>query len=223
MSLPKQISRRQFIIGTAGVGVLALGGATVAAMRQPTIDLGEFDCAQAVNKQDKVLIAYASRFGSTAGVATAMAQTLCQNGIAADARFVANVTNLSEYRAVIVGSPVISDVWTQEAINFVQSNKSVLSQRSVAYFLTCMTLGLTDRAEARQKIAGVLDAVENQIPEVKPIDKGLFAGALDYNKMSYFMQMLYRAFAEDTTSGDFRNWQAIRVWTETLGPKLLKS
>lgn len=219
MTQPK-LTRRQFIIGTAGASILALGGGAVAAMRQPTIEMGEFSAPQA-NAQGKVLVAYASRYGSTAGVATAIAQTLSQKGIAADAKFVAHVTNLSEYRAVIVGSPVISSVWAQEAINFVQANKSELSQKPVAYFLTCMTLGLTNQPEARQKIASVLEAVEKQIPDVKPLDKGLFAGALDYNKMSLFMQLLYRAFAEDTTSGDFRNWQAIRTWAEMIGPKLV--
>ncbi len=223
MSQQKRISRRQFIIGAAGVSVAACAGVSFLAAQQPPIEFNELSCGQAVNEQGKVLVAYTSQYGSTAGVAVAIAQTLCQGGVAADARFVANVNDLSAYRAVVVGSPVISEAWMPEAVTFVETNRGLLSKLPVAYFLTCMTLGLTDKPEEKQKIAGVLAAVEKQIPEVIPVDKGLFAGALDYNKMSYFMQVMYRVFSEDVTSGDFRNWDAIRTWSETLRPKLLEN
>jgi menaquinone-dependent protoporphyrinogen oxidase len=217
MNQPKKISRRQFLILSAA----ALGGAVWAVAQQPTIEMDEFACAQTTNPQDKILIAYGSRYGSTAEVAAAIAQTLCKKGITADAKHITNITNLSDYRAVIIGAPVISGEWMPEMVEFIQANRSVLSQMPVAYFLTCMTLGLTHQPEARERIAAVLDAVEKQIPEVKPQDKALFAGALDYGKMSVAMQMMYRAFAEDGTSGDFRDWNAIHDWAESIGSRLL--
>ncbi len=153
--------------------------------------------------------------------AAAIAQTLCKAGVATDAKHIASVTDLSTYDAVIIGALVNSDEWMPEVVEFVGANRTQLSQMPVAYFLTCMTLGLTDQPEAREKIAAVLDAVEKQIPEVKPLEKGLFAGALDYSKMSVAMQMMYRAFAEDGTSGDFRDWDAIRAWAGNIGTRLL--
>jgi menaquinone-dependent protoporphyrinogen oxidase len=168
-----------------------------------------------------VLVTYASQFGSTGGVAAAIARTLCEDGVGAEARLVTNVTDLSAYRAVIVGAPVHSDAWMSEAVTFVETNQTLLSQLPVAYFLTCMTLGLTNQPEARQKMAGVLEKVQNQVPDVIPLGKGLFAGALDYSKMSYAMRMMYQAFAEYDTDGDFRDWNAIRAWTDAVRPKLL--
>ncbi|MFZ5909559.1 MAG: flavodoxin domain-containing protein [Chloroflexota bacterium] len=218
MSQSKRFGRRDFLI----LGAATLGGAAWAALRQPAIEMDEYVCGLAANSQGKILVTYTSRYGSTVGVASVIAETLCKTGMAADARHITSVTDLSAYSAAIIGSPVNSDEWMPEAVEFVQANRSRLSQMPVAYFLTCMTLGLTDQPEAREKIAGVLQAVETQIPEVKPLEKGLFAGALDYNKMSVAMQMIYRAFAEDGTSGDFRNWDAIRAWAEATGYKLLE-
>jgi len=223
VSEQKGISRRQFIIGAVGAGAALVGGAAFMAAQQPAIEFSEFQCDQAASSPGKVLVAYTSQYGATAGVAAAIAQTLCQSGVAADAKLVANVNDLSAYRAVIVGSPVISEAWMPEAVSFVESNRSLLRGLPVAYFLTCMTLALMDEPAERQKIAGVLTAVEQQIPEVKPVEKGLFAGALDYNKMSYFMRVMYRVFSEDDTAGDFRNWEAIRAWSETLKPRLVEN
>jgi len=217
MSQTKKISRRQFLILSAA----ALGGAVWAVARQPTIEMDEFACSQIKNPEDKILVAYGSRYGATAGVAAAIAETLCKTGVAADAKHIASVTDLSAYDAVIIGAPVNSDEWMPEVVEFVGANRAQLSQMPVTYFLTCMTLGLTNQPEAREKIAAVLEAVEKQIPEVKPIDKGLFAGALDYSKMSVAMQMMYRAFAEDGTSGDYRDWNAIRDWAGNIGKRLL--
>lgn len=221
MSQQKRISRRQFLIGAAGVSILTCGGTGVLALRQPPIEFSELNCDQVASDQGKVLVTYASQFGSTGGVAAAIAQTLCEGGVAAEVRFVTNVTDPSAYRAVIVGAPVHSDEWMPEAVTFVETNRNLLSQLPVAYFLTCMTLGLTNQPEARQKIAGVLEKVQKQVPEVTPVDKGLFAGALDYSKMSYFMRVMYQVFAEDDTDGDFRDWNAIRAWTDAVRPKLL--
>lgn len=221
MSQQKRISRRQFLIGAAGVSILACGGASALALRQPPLEFSELGCDQAASDQGKVLVTYASQFGSTGGVAAAIARTLCENGVAAEARLITNVTDPSAYRAVIVGAPVHSDAWMSEAVTFVETHRTLLSQLPVAYFLTCMALGLTNQPEVRQKMAGVLEKVQKQVPDVTPVDKGLFAGAVDFSKMSYFMRVMYQIFAEDDTEGDFRDWNAIRAWTDAVRPKLL--
>jgi menaquinone-dependent protoporphyrinogen oxidase len=223
MSHQKGISRRHFLIGAAGLGVAACGGVGFLAAQQPVITFNEFSCGEAANNQKKVLVTYASQFGSTGEVAAAMAQTLCESGLAATVKLVTNVNDLSPYRAVIVGAPVHADEWMSDALNFVQTNRTLLSKRPVAYFLTCMTLGSTEQPGPRQKIAGVLEKVQADIPEVIPVDKGLFAGALDYSRMSYFLRGMYQGFAEDDTAGDFRDWEAIRAWTKLVGPKLLET
>ena len=95
-----------------------------------------------------------------------------------------------------------------------------MSSVPVAYFLTCMTLGRTQQPEARARIAEVFTPVRSQAPDVQPIDVGLFAGALDFGRMSLANQLMYRAFAEDSTEGDYRDWNAIRAWAASIQPRL---
>lgn len=220
MSTQKGISRRQFLIGAAGASVAMVGGAAVLAGRQPDIHFDEYTSTTADSQPGKVLVAYGSQYGSTSGVAAEIAKTLCASGIAADAYSIANAPDLSLYSAVILGAPVISDKWMPNMVRFIEANRSRLQTVPTAYFLTCMTLGLTQSADAQQKVAGVLAAVETQYPEVKPIARGLFPGALDYNKMSYLMRWMYQAFAEDDSSGDFRDWNAIRAWAKDVSISL---
>jgi menaquinone-dependent protoporphyrinogen oxidase len=222
MSQQKRMTRRQFLIGAAGVSVLACSGAGILAAQQPSVGFSESRCGSVTNERRRVLVTYASRYGSTGGVAAAIAQTLCEAGMAVDVRLVTNVDDLSSYRAVIVGSPVHSDEWMPEAITFVNTNRNLLSELPVAYFLTCITLGLDPRPEGRQRMAEVLERVQEQIPEVQPMDQGLFAGVVDFGNMSDLIQRLHRACGGAGMIGfDFRDWDAIRTWAETVGATLL--
>ena len=223
MSQQKRVSRRRFLIGAgaAGLGLVACGGAGALAIREPHIEFGELSCGQETSDQGKVLVTYASQFGSTGEVAAEIAQALCGRGLAVDVMQVSHVHNLSPYRAVIVGAPVHSNEWLPEAVEFINANRDSLSNLPVAYFLTCMTLGLSDRPEDKRKITGVLEQVQRDIPNVVPVSKGLFAGALDLSRMSFAYRMIYQLVSPNHTVGDFRDWAAIRAWSETVGSELL--
>ncbi len=220
--IPKKgTSRRHFLIGIAGFGLAACAGVGILSAQEPRLEFSELSYSSAADDR-RVLVTYASQFGSTGEVATAIAQTLCATGIAVDVKLVTHVNDPSLYRAVIVGAPVHSSKWMPEAVDFVRTNRDSLNKLPVAYFLTCMTLGLTDRPEERQRIAGILEKVQTDIPDVTPISKGLFAGALDYGKMSFVYRMIYQILAPDHRTGDFRDWAAIRVWAGAVGPRLVK-
>ena len=222
MSHKQTITRRQFLTGAVGTTVVACSGLAVLAGRQPAIEFARSSCGAAAGNGDKVLVAYASQYGSTSEVAAAIGQVFCESGLVVDVETVANIHDLTPYQAVILGSPIQSEAWKPEAVAFIEMHRAALSHVPVAYFLTCMTLGLADDSpEVRHRVAGYLDPVREQIPEVQPVDVGLFAGALDYSKMSYAMQTLYRVFAEDDTDGDYRDWDAIRAWAKGIQPKLI--
>lgn len=208
-----RISRRQFLIGAAGVGLVSISGAAAVALHQPPIT---FETAGCPTNGMPVLVAYASQYGTTGGVAAHIADPLCLRGIPAVSRRVNDITDLSGYRAVVLGGPIIAEHWIDTASGFVETHRQQLREVPVAYFLTCMALALDDTPTTRQQTAGVLAEVQQQFPEVQPVAQGLFAGALDYSKMSYVTQTLYRTFSPDVTSGDFRNWDAIAAWAQSL-------
>jgi menaquinone-dependent protoporphyrinogen oxidase len=219
-----KISRRRFmaLAGTAavaGTAALACGGLAVLGGDQPEIEFVEPSCGSKDDAQGKVLVAYASQYGSTGGVADAIAQALCEGGMATDVKLVTHVDDLSEYRAVVVGSPVQDDAWMDDAIGFVETNRDALSQVPVAYFLTCMTLGLDPQPGGRERMARVLEHVQEQIPEVTPVDEGLFAGTIPVGYLSPVLGGMYQVlgYQEGDFQGiDFRDWDAVRTWAQGL-------
>jgi len=77
----------------------------------------------------KVLVAYASKNGSTAEIAEAIAQTLRQAGSSADCAEAGEVTSLEPYDAVVLGSAVYIKRWRADAKRFLRKYATQLAQR----------------------------------------------------------------------------------------------
>lgn len=215
MSASNKISRRKFlkIAGvTLAASSLACCGAGALATLPPQINLAETH-AEGANAMKKVLVAYASKAGSTAGVAEAIGQTISATGAAVDVLQMKHVKDLSAYQAVILGSAIRMGQWLPEAVKFVEANQAALRQAPLAYFLVCMTLK-DDTAENRSTVSAYLDPVR-KIVEPKAV--GTFAGQMDYSKLSFLERILISQFIK-TPEGDFRNWDAIRAWAAEALP-----
>lgn len=212
------LSRRQFLVGAAGISVVAIGGTGIWAVRQP--ELSFIENSYSGDGNQRVLVAYASQYGSTGGIADAIAQALNEGGATADVHRITETLDATGYDAAIIGAPVISSEWMPDAADFVARNRNALSSIPTATFLTCMELALNPNVEESQaKMVAVLEkAVASHI---QPVEYGLFAGAVDYSKMAPAMQMLYRLFSEDDTEGDFRDFSAVRAWADMIAPRLL--
>lgn len=168
---------------------------------------------------NKILVTYASRNGATAGVAEAIGKTLAESGTEVDVRPMTDVIDLTPYRAVVAGSAIQSQQWLPEAMQFMRTNQAVLAQKPFAAFLVCMTMALKNE-NYRQ---GVTDWLQPVRALVKPLHEGYFAGKLEINKIPSFsnrlkfrISILFGVWKE----GDHRDWNAIRVWAESLKPVL---
>ncbi len=167
----------------------------------------------------KILVAYASRTGTTAGVAEVIGQVLAADGTAVDVRPVAEVNNLSPYSAIVVGSAIQGAEWLPEAMQFIRDHQRELAARPFAAFLVCMTLAMTNRDyhdEVARWLQPVCDLVE-------PVSMGLFAGALDISKVPTLRARLNFRISVRLglwSEGDHRDWAEIRAWAEELRPLL---
>lgn len=169
----------------------------------------------------KILVTYATRTGSTIGVAEAIAKTLREHDFEADVFPMQEVTDLASYRAVIAGSAIQNRQWLPEAVQFVQTHRVELSQRSFAMFAVCMTLAMKNGKRYRPQISEWLAPVRRL---VHPVSEGIFAGVLDISKIPSFgdrlkfrLSVLFGVWSE----GDHRDWDAIRAWAEGLPAKLV--
>jgi menaquinone-dependent protoporphyrinogen oxidase len=185
--------------------------------RQPAVKFHDSGSEKDRKMKNRILIAYGSRCGSTGGVAESIGQVLSAAGASVDVRLVKDVNDLSPYQGVIVGSAIRMGKWLPEAVEFVKTHQDRLSRVPVAYFAVCLAMK-DDTVENRHKALGYLDPVRKQFSQVKPVDMGLFAGAVDYKKLSFAYSLILKV--KGAPEGDFRNWEAIRTWAAGVRPAL---
>ncbi|WP_234005380.1 flavodoxin domain-containing protein [Arthrobacter sp. PGP41] len=82
----------------------------------------------------KVLVAYASRHGSTAGIAERIAARITEDGIEAEARPVAEVDDVGQYEAVVLGSAAYLVHWLKEATTFAKRHRRELQDKKSMAF-----------------------------------------------------------------------------------------
>ncbi len=169
---------------------------------------------------NKILVTFASAAGTTEGVAEAIGRTLRDGGATVDVRPAKDVSGVGDYCAVVVGSGIRAGKMYKPALAFLEQQQDALSKMPVAYFVVCLTMKDATE-EGSSQVEAYLDQMREKAPQVKPVDVGLFAGALDYKKLPLPLRMVMKGMKAE--EGDFRNWDAIREWTERLCPALMST
>jgi menaquinone-dependent protoporphyrinogen oxidase len=175
----------------------------------------------------KVLVAYASKYGSTKGIAEFVGEKLRQRGLQADVVEVGEVRNASEYDAFVIGSAVFMFHWLKEAKQFVSKNKGLLVNHPVWLFSSGPVGTQSKDAKGRDllEVSGPEELDELQA-FVKPRDHRVFFGALDGKRLTGTMGFVYKmaqrsqAAREAMPEGDFRNWKEIEAWTNSIVEEL---
>ncbi len=158
----------------------------------------------------KVLVAYASKSGTTIDVAHAVAEALREQGLVVDVRHVSKLNHLEGYQAVVVGSGVRAGHWLPAAVHFVEEHQEALRQMPVAFFTVCMTM-TEDTPENREIVEGYTAALQEL---VNPVSIGLFAGRLEMDRLSTVERLIVRIM--HAPLGDFRDWATIHDWAAGL-------
>lgn len=166
----------------------------------------------------KALVAYATRLGSTIEVAEAVGAVLCQADTFVDVRLAEDVTGLDEYAAVVMGGAIRDGKWLPEASHFLKRHYKALAIRPLALFVVCMTMAV-DTPGNRQTVRGYIEPVLKELPDLKPVDIGLFAGEIDTARLGFFARRAARKL--ETPEGDFRDWDMIRNWAARISVLLL--
>jgi menaquinone-dependent protoporphyrinogen IX oxidase len=130
------------------------------------------------------------------------------------------VNDFSNYAAVVAGSAIQNRQWLPEAVQFLQSNRTILRQKPFAMFAVCMTLAMRNGEKYRPSISEWLAPARALVP---PASEGLFAGSLDISKIpslsdrsKFRLSVLFGVWSQ----GDHRDWDAIHTWAEAIPQKL---
>lgn len=159
-----------------------------------------------------ILVAVASRHGSTHEIAGVIAEELGKRGYAVHVRGAADVEDAAPYDAVIIGSAIYMGNWLPEARHFVERNQARLAQVPVWLF-SSGPLGEED-PQPRGDPAH-LDELMQAAPAC---GHRIFAGKLDKHSLGIGERLVVRAVK--APEGDFRDWEAIRGWAREIAAAL---
>jgi len=163
----------------------------------------------------KVLVGYATKYGSTQEVASAIADVLSEGDRSVDLLALRDAKSLEEYSAVVVGAPFYMFKWLKDARKFLSRNQKTLESVPVAVF----ALGPTDEKETednRPEVFAQLDKALEEFLWLNPVDKKIFGGKFDPANLKFPMSL----FMGKMPASDIRDWDAIKAWAEGLKSKL---
>ena len=171
----------------------------------------------------KVLVVYASKYGSTKEISEFISEKLRQRGLLSEVQPVEAVHNPGDYDAFVIGSAVYMMHWLKEATEFVLRNRVVLASRSVWLF-SSGPLG-TETKDAQGRDLCVVSEPK-EIAEFREVislrDHRVLFGALDSSKLGFGHRMIRKLSAARAIlpEGDFRNWTDIEAWTVGIAIEL---
>jgi menaquinone-dependent protoporphyrinogen oxidase len=164
----------------------------------------------------RVLVAYASAHGSTAGVAEGLAHRLAERGLDVDVRRVADVTDTKGYDALVLGSAAHGRRWLTEADQFAQAKAQRLVGRPVWLFTVGVPGALAPRLRGWAAREGPLAIAPYQ--GLRPLGTRLFSGVVSKKDFPFTGRLVFRLMGG--RYGDFRDWSDIDAWADGIADAL---
>lgn len=170
-----------------------------------------------------VLVVYASKHGSTRGIAERIAATLTAAGQPAEVRATEDAGDLTGYDAFVVGAAAYYGHWLKRATTFVRAHRAQLSDRPVWLFTSGPLRSENTDAQGSDPWKG---ARPKELGELQTAtgarDHHIFFGALDPKKLTLAERALRRLPSGKSLlpEGDFRDWDDIDAWARGIARDL---
>ena len=172
-----------------------------------------------------ILVAYATRHGSTAGIAERIAARLRTAGLTATVSHVQDVREVATYDAVVLGGAAYMYHWLKDATRFARHHQAELRERPVWLFSSGpLGTDLVDD-EGRDVLEGSRPREFEELTTLlQPRGEKVFFGAHDPDGPPVGLgERLVRhlpAAREAIPAGDFRDWPAIDAWATEIAEEL---
>ena len=163
----------------------------------------------------KILVAYASRYGSTAEIARVIGEVLRGQGYDVEVVSVKEARDVGAYRAVIIGSSLRVFHLLPEAIRFARRHRFALAGMPTAYFAAGLMMKDATPENLRRA-----EAMLNPLRKIKkPVATALFPGRLQISGLERPWRFYFRRLSP-IPEGDYRDWDAVKEWAVELAGKL---
>src|SRR4051812_47084627 len=157
---------------------------------------------------DSILVAYATRHGSTREVAFAIAAALREQGLEASVRPAADVVTLRGYDGVVLGGALYTGRLHGDARRFLRRHRAALATLPLAVFaIGPRTLAPADVAGSRSQLERALAAG----PGLQPLSTAIFGGVIDPKTLHFPLNRI--------PPSDARDWPAIGAWANALAAR----
>lgn len=160
----------------------------------------------------KVLVAVASKHGSTREIAEAIASELKAEKLTVDLQDAGDVKSVAGYDAVVFGSAIYGGSWLPDAKKFAEQFRADLAELPVWVFSSGP---LGDENPQPHHEPHLLAA---PIGDVRLRDHRIFVGKLFFKELGFAERLIAKAVK--APEGDFRNWDEIRGWAREIAAEL---
>lgn len=160
----------------------------------------------------KALVTYGSKRGSTAEIAERIGETIRQKGWLVDVLDARTVNDVSPYSTIILGSSVYMGRWHKGAVVFLKKNIESLKKLPVWLYIS----GPTGQGIPMEQMDGQLypQSLQPLIKRLNPKAIVCFGGKLALEKLNLLERWIIKKVK--SPAGDFRNWEDIKHWAETI-------
>jgi menaquinone-dependent protoporphyrinogen oxidase len=162
-----------------------------------------------------VLVAYASKRGSTAEIAETVAATLRRADLEVDLEPAAEVTSLEPFDAVVLGSAVYMKRWRGDARHFLKKHRKALRQMP---FWVFSSGPVGDPANDNPEWVEP-SSLAAKVEEMGARGHVVFGGCLPAEPRGF----MEKAMVEGTPREfrDRRDWSEIRTWAAEIATELV--
>jgi menaquinone-dependent protoporphyrinogen oxidase len=168
--------------------------------------------------ETKILVAYASSYGSTKEIAEVISKTLQSQGLVVDLQPIRKVRRLEGYSAVVLGAPFYMFHLHKDARHFLSQHRKILADHLPLAIFAGGPFTKGDENEW-QEVRAQFDRELAKFPWLTPISVEIVGGKFDPTKL-HFPYNLIPALKKMPAS-DLRDWVAIRAWASSLAAQFL--
>jgi menaquinone-dependent protoporphyrinogen oxidase len=162
-----------------------------------------------------VLVAYASKHGSTAEIAATIAETLRASGVRVDCVEASEVENVDGYDAVVLGSAVYIRRWRGDAKSFLRKHRAQLAQRPLWVF-SSGPVGDPNRDPDPAWLEP--PKIVTQVERLDAREHVVFGGRMPTNPRGPTQRAMVKNCPPEYR--DRRDWDEIRAWAVRIGSDL---
>jgi menaquinone-dependent protoporphyrinogen oxidase len=172
-----------------------------------------------------ILVAYASKHGQTAKIASRIATVLASRGHRVEIREAPEREDIDRADAVVLGAPIYYGRPSRALRRMLVRHRNTLQLRTTALFTVCLTEAGSDE-HAKHEVRRIVDALEERTA-FRPDEAAVFAGALSYRDYNPIVRAIMKRIAatvgantDTSRDWEYTDWGRVETFALRLADRV---